>query len=610
MIRKILLSSFMILIVCSFVFWNHTPGTAVKVSNKVITCDKIDGTLDPTYKDRVFAYKPIVLEGERYGGDYWLGPEIEMTGLTGFWDYQYNGEVQPHIYRHDASNMYAVYMTSLDSGDFNGSRRCKISWSSNDGDTWEDLGVYPNVKSGYCSVNAKADGSGVMGNHYSAGFPQFNAAGFINYDLAPGAGSFQGVQTPPNMAWPFVSRMTNGNILEVGATFQAAAATDTIQASVFNSTTNLFTTTNRLISPVGIAGQSNQCMSMATAPGGVAMILDDPYRETAGNFLTSRIYAVKSTDNGVTWGSFVLLYNPVIMNGDTICPNQNGACDIIIDNAGNYYWVFNANSPARLYVSGRLVAGKNNTAPQVIAGTRTSPIHPIPQVAESMVAQAFISNFDHPSLALSEDQQYVFVTYSVPFALDTIYTFNKCHLFYQYAKTSDMIWSNPVQITQSGPNSFDERYCTINKVAVSESGGFTLYLAYQKKPFAGAFARPDAGAPECRSIQVFRKIHQAQDTLIGIRNNQSIVKEFRLEQNYPNPFNPTTTINYALPKESIVTIKVYDITGKEILTLVNGKQSAGNKEVVFDATNLPSGVYFYTIKAGAFSDTKKMVLVK
>ena len=86
--------------------------------------------------------------------------------------------------------------------------------------------------------------------------------------------------------------------------------------------------------------------------------------------------------------------------------------------------------------------------------------------------------------------------------------------------------------------------------------------------------------------------------------------EFFVHQNYPNPFNPATVIAYGLAKEGHVTLKVFNIVGQEVTTLVNMEQTAGVHQVQFDAVNLPSGVYFYRIQAGAFVQTNRMLLVK
>jgi len=90
----------------------------------------------------------------------------------------------------------------------------------------------------------------------------------------------------------------------------------------------------------------------------------------------------------------------------------------------------------------------------------------------------------------------------------------------------------------------------------------------------------------------------------------TVLQKFNLFQNYPNPFNPSTKISYSLPKESFVTLKVYDVLGNEIAILVNEKKSVGNYEVNFDATKLSSGIYYYKLTAGNFSQVKKMILIK
>ena len=90
----------------------------------------------------------------------------------------------------------------------------------------------------------------------------------------------------------------------------------------------------------------------------------------------------------------------------------------------------------------------------------------------------------------------------------------------------------------------------------------------------------------------------------------SLSENFKLIQNYPNPFNPTTTISYQISQRGLVTLKVYDVLGKDVVTLVNNEKPAGNYEVEFDASELPSGVYFYQLKAGSFIKTNKMIYLK
>ena len=91
---------------------------------------------------------------------------------------------------------------------------------------------------------------------------------------------------------------------------------------------------------------------------------------------------------------------------------------------------------------------------------------------------------------------------------------------------------------------------------------------------------------------------------------EGIPTEFDLTQNYPNPFNPSTTLAYSIPKESHVSLKIYDVMGREVVELVNGKQTAGAYSVEFDAASLASGTYFYKLTAGEFVSVKKMVLLK
>jgi hypothetical protein len=100
------------------------------------------------------------------------------------------------------------------------------------------------------------------------------------------------------------------------------------------------------------------------------------------------------------------------------------------------------------------------------------------------------------------------------------------------------------------------------------------------------------------------------DTDIDNRPDNSIIERFAIAQNYPNPFNAQTAINYDLPEASNVTINIYDILGRRVETLIQGKQPAGYHQIAWDATCQSSGLYFYRIQAGDYSETKKMALLK
>jgi len=96
---------------------------------------------------------------------------------------------------------------------------------------------------------------------------------------------------------------------------------------------------------------------------------------------------------------------------------------------------------------------------------------------------------------------------------------------------------------------------------------------------------------------------------VNVEVKPDLPTEFVLGQNYPNPFNPSTNIKYEIPAVARVTIKVYDVLGSEVATLVDGMHQPGRYEVVWDARNVTSGVYLYRLQSGTFVATKKMVLL-
>jgi hypothetical protein len=106
---------------------------------------------------------------------------------------------------------------------------------------------------------------------------------------------------------------------------------------------------------------------------------------------------------------------------------------------------------------------------------------------------------------------------------------------------------------------------------------------------------------------------QSQLAAFGITSTEKteeVPTSYGLEQNYPNPFNPRTTIRYQLPARGHVSLRVYDMMGREVAVLADAEQEGGHRSVVFDASNLPSGVYFYRLIVGSFVETKKLVVLR
>lgn len=144
--------------------------------------------------------------------------------------------------------------------------------------------------------------------------------------------------------------------------------------------------------------------------------------------------------------------------------------------------------------------------------------------------------------------------------------------------------------------------CTMEGGTFAEKFGLINYVYYNDPP--GLW-------PSTTYTLTFCRINNINyGTRVNVEQFQNIPNEYMLLQNYPNPFNPKTTINYSIPKTSFVIIKVYDVLGKEVATLVNENKSAGNYSVVFNASKLASGVYYYIIRADNYTDIKKLILLK
>lgn len=215
--------------------------------------------------------------------------------------------------------------------------------------------------------------------------------------------------------------------------------------------------------------------------------------------------------------------------------------------------------------------------------------------------QANTLPIDYPSIGTGPDGS-LFCVFQVARRQKSSSSFNYYTVLYTRSTDGGLTWSAPVQIETDEATDF--RYPSLAKY--NPAGYVNVVYQMDSEPGSGAFGD---GAPLTQASLLFAKL-TADGVLSTGKDVNPKVTEYQLEQNYPNPFNPTTTIGFSLPKAEKVEIEVYDILGRKVATLLNERQSTGQHQVVFDAKRIGSGIYFYRLRAGSFSETKKMVFVK
>ncbi|MBM4157567.1 MAG: T9SS type A sorting domain-containing protein [Ignavibacteria bacterium] len=193
--------------------------------------------------------------------------------------------------------------------------------------------------------------------------------------------------------------------------------------------------------------------------------------------------------------------------------------------------------------------------------------------------------------------------YAVKFATETGYDYVRIQISTNNGSTWTSIASRYTTTFSSQPSYIGVKYWVYDQINLSPYIGQTIKLRF--------YLYTDAGTPgDGIYIDNFR-IVEYKDTLTNISNTGSTVPQtYSLYQNYPNPFNPITTIKFDLPKNTFITLRIYDILGRNIKTLVNEHLNAGSYSLDFDASGLASGSYFYRIETPDYTDIKKMFLVK
>jgi hypothetical protein len=226
------------------------------------------------------------------------------------------------------------------------------------------------------------------------------------------------------------------------------------------------------------------------------------------------------------------------------------------------------------------------------------PHDPTRFISALATAQVFHSTLGYPVIGMSGT---TIVIVFVAFQQDvSTANFNFGDLWWTASTNGGTVWTTPVNLTNT--SAVDERYPSISKW---NPPGFAN-IVWQEKLDPGSSVRTER--PITRANQKFLRF--AVPLGVDVPENGSIPTAYKLSQNYPNPFNPSTQIDYTIPTAGSATLKVYNLLGQEVSTLVNENLQAGTYQATFNAASLPSGVYMYQLKSGSYSDSKKMLLLK
>ena len=182
-------------------------------------------------------------------------------------------------------------------------------------------------------------------------------------------------------------------------------------------------------------------------------------------------------------------------------------------------------------------------------------------------------------------------------------------LYYVWSGDGGKTFTEPEKVPGAAQQMVQESYPAPYQFLIEdETDQVTVHYVYMVDAIPGTSLFDNNNSASNESYWVYDSF--VVDIPVGVEDGETLVTNYSLEQNYPNPFNPSTTIEFNLQEKSFVSLKVYDVLGKEVATLVNGVQEAGANEVTFNASDLASGMYIYKLEAGNFSSAKKMMLLK
>ena len=523
------------------------------------------------------------------------------TTLSGYYDYQSNGGSINYI-RVNPSDGYihVIYMVSDDSANSGGpTRKTAYALSTNGGTSWNNFNqirIPSGRRSGFPSMDIGLSsgiaGAPIIANHSDPSGLGTNNLSYVYIDISPGSGSFGEFPPLPQRGvfgqepiWPYVAATANGSIV--------LAASPDISTGVgpdfFSVFQNFSTWTNWSTYP-GRNQTGGRYPVAANGTGRVGIMLNVS-NDSIG---TGGVYWLESTDNGLTWpGSPVELYGTTRFASGEVLGSYVHA-DV----------VYNGNTP--LFVMSEVSTNRLAPNPRILFYSQptgyvwAAPWNPALYIAEPLPQQRFHQyGVGWPSIGMSGST--IVVAYQVfqPEVSDSTPYYHYSDIWWVRSTNGGLTWSVPANLTNT-PN-LDERYPSVSKW--NAPGEFNIVWQEDREP--GAHAANSDRATISRSYLKFMKV-----STVDVGEEPNVPRSFRVSQNYPNPFNPVTQISYTIATSGRVSLKVFNLLGQEVATVLDESLSPGNYTATFEGSSLPSGTYIYRLISGTVTETRKMLLVK
>ncbi len=511
------------------------------------------------------------------------GSEVSLDARTHY-DLQSNGVINYIAQEPDnPQNISAIFMCAQDPSPWN-TRNMRYFYSTDYGVTWTFVNDIAGARSGFGSIGLTSDDRAVTIMHNTDGGGTNRAQLYV--DVAPGVGNWTKLDPGPGFdagdIWPVLKVSSNNKALWVASV--NSTSYDTVDWNVCTNLSAPGTFLGYHNIPNGTSAQ-NYAVACGTGKWGIA------YDGKDGG-----AYIIQSTDDGVTWGAPTTIWT--WNNTDSLGTLRS--IDVMYEGANPRVLVGLGHVDPG---AGTFIPGEDSKeifwAPDVNGGT---PI--VVDSAGGLAAQTTNDVFFsccRGVIGKASNGGAIYAAYNVTTGIQDGAGNDYFDVWFRYSFDHGMTWGPKTKCTNLSGPTLDYRYVAISPT----NDGLNAYMITQEDSIPASSVN---GAADSEAKMWLIKISQIP---IGIRPiSTEVPGTYALKQNFPNPFNPSTKINFDIPKSSFVTLKVYDVTGRVVANLLNQNVAAGKFEYEWNANNMPSGVYFYTLRAGDFTQTRKMVLVK